>query len=212
MEKIRKDKYCLKGEYYEALETVNTRLGFAVPRSFRREVYNDLLELFFRNQSIGKSLNNVLGKEIDNFIDELIETYYLTLGKGKLINYFLQKGFLYAIICMTFYIANSSFMGSNVVDYSFAAVIMGSVGFIGGIINVYANYKYLYKFKGYKKHLMQVFLSIAPLYFVIFADQIVFNFSKNILISKNTVILITIIEVIIYLILVMRFKYKGKRE
>ena len=77
MERIRKDKYCLKGEYYEALETINSRLGFVVPKSFRKEVYIDLLELLFRNQRLGKPLNKALGKSLDDFIDELVETYYM---------------------------------------------------------------------------------------------------------------------------------------
>ena len=107
-------------------------------------IYNELNDFAMNGGKVFRDARDLTSElcempyeEVDNFIDELIETYYLTLGKGKLINYFLQKGFLYAIIYMTFYIANSSFMGSNVVDYSFAAVIMGSVGFIGGIIFIF---------------------------------------------------------------------------
>ena len=51
MERIRKDKYCLKGEYYEALETINSRLGFVVPKSFRKEVYIDFQKSKIRKTS-----------------------------------------------------------------------------------------------------------------------------------------------------------------
>lgn len=212
MERIRKDKYCLKGEYYEALETINSRLGFVVPKSFRKEVYIDLLELLFRNQRLGKPLNKALGKSLDDFIDELVETYYLTLGKGKFINYFLQNGFLCSFSCIMFYIINSSFNGSNVLSYSFATLIMGMIGFLGGIIHVYTNYKCLYKFTGYKKHLFQVFFMLWPLYFVIFGDNYIFNLTKNIIITKNVVLGIIIVEAIIYLVLVLLFRYEGKRD
>ena len=212
MERIRKDKYCLKGEYYEALETINSRLGFVVPKSFRKEVYIDLLELLFRNQRLGKPLNKALGKSLDDFIDELVETYYLTLGKGKFINYFLQNGFLCSFSCIMFYIINSSFNGSNVLPYSFATLIMGMIGFLGGIIHVYTNYKCLYKFTGYKKHLFQVFFMLWPWYFVIFGDKYIFNLTKNIIITKNVVLGIIIVEAIIYLVLVLSFRYEGKRD
>ena len=111
-----------------------------------------------------------------------------------------------------FYIINSSFNGSNVLPYSFATLIMGMIGFLGGIIHVYTNYKCLYKFTGYKKHLFQVFFMLWPLYFVIFGDNYIFNLTKNIIITKNVVLGIIIVEAIIYLVLVLSFRYEGKRD
>lgn len=212
MSEIRKDKYCLKGEYYKALEIVNYRLSYMVPRSFRKEVYNDLLEIFFRNQNQCKPLNNALGKSLDDFIDELLETYYLTLPKRKLINYLLQNGFLYSLLCIINYIVIANNSEGSILPYSFAAIIMGGVGFLGGITSIYANYKSLYKFSGYKKDLFKSFLTLWPIFFVVFTDKYIFNITKNIYISKNTIFTIIFLELIIYLALVLLFKNRRKRE
>lgn len=51
-----------------------------------------------------------------------------------------------------------------------------------------------------------------PLYFVIFGDNYIFNLTKNIIITKNVVLGIIIVEAIIYLVLVLSFRYEGKRD
>lgn len=83
----RKDKYCLKGEFYEALDEVNRNLQGIVPNHFRKEVYSDLIDVFYRNQSQSKSFSEAMGCSLDDFIAYIVGDYYSTLGRGKYINH-----------------------------------------------------------------------------------------------------------------------------
>ena len=203
----RKDKYCLKGEFYEALEIVNMNLGGVVPNSFRKEVYSDLIDVFYRNQSDNKSFSDAMGCSLDDFIADIVDTYYSTLGGGEYINNLFQNAFLLSLLCEIFYIVNSLVVGESGA-LSFATIIIGTIGFISGLICFYCNYKIVYKLKGWNRRLFKTFLILAPLYVVILFQDSIYNLTKHILISKKLVLGIIILEAIIYIVLIFRNRFK----
>lgn len=72
------------------------------PRDFQKEVLNDLLELFLRNQNQGKKFNEVVNSDIDSFIKEIIEAYVLNMTKKEVILSSLKIGLIVAIVFTIF--------------------------------------------------------------------------------------------------------------
>ncbi|MGH4122734.1 MAG: hypothetical protein ACREV6_07380 [Clostridium sp.] len=207
----RKEKYCLKGEYYEALEVINSKLMQVVPNLFRNEVYSDLIDLFYRNQSQGKSFSEAIGSSIDDFVAEIVDTYYSTLSIRKWIGHLFQNALLLSLICTFFYIVNSLVTRSSVA-LSFATIIISAIGFISGLICFYCNYKIVYKLKGWTRSLVQLFLQLTPMYIVIFGGELIYNLTQDIVVSKKLIMGMIILQILLYVVLKLSYRFNGKRE
>ena len=160
------NKYCLKGEYYEALEVINIRLKYSVSTSFRKEVLLDLIDLFYRNQELGNTLSETIGGSLDNFISEILDSYYSTLGTKKFLNYLFQNGLLVSIISALFYIGESK-IGNNAEPIAFATILCAIGGFIMGVSSDYVAYKLLYKKSSTFVNLVQTLFSLIPIEIII---------------------------------------------
>lgn len=209
MKKI--DKYCLKGEYYDAFEKIDYRLQFMVPRSFRKEVDADLLDLFYRNQNMGNNLKEAIGVSVDSFIRDILESYYSTLGTRRFLNYFFQQAFLGAMLASFFYIMNSWILG-NTEPISSATIFSGIIGFIMGAVAYYLSHKFLYKKSVNLGQFLQMMLLLMPMYIMNFFHEKVYEITKGINISYFVVIVFLIIEIVGYIALVFSYKLKEKSD
>lgn len=207
----RKDKYCLKGEYYSTLEEINVRLRFSIPNFFRKEVYLDLIDLFYRNQSMGKPISQVLIGGIDKFVADITESFYSTLSIGMLIRYLFRSAILFSLCTESLYIINSIVVKSSKA-ISFAVIIIGIIGFVLGILNFYCNYALVYKFQGVKRKVIQIVLILTPIYMVNFFGELIYDLTKDIIISEKVIILIILVQIAIYTLDIFSKKIRRKSE
>lgn len=207
----RKDKYCLKGEYYSVLEEVDVRLRYCIPSFFRKEVYSDLIDLFYRNQSLGKPISQVLVGGVDKFVDDIVDSFYSTLSKRKFMKYLVANAILFSIVTEVLYIVNSIVTKSSKA-ISFAVIVVGIIGFIFGILYFICNYTLAYKKSGLKKKIVQLIFILTPIYIVTLFGDLIYYLTKNSMFSKKLVISIMIVQFIIYTSIILTERIKRKSE
>lgn len=199
MNSVRKDKYCLKGEYYETLEVINSRISTYISRSFKKELCGDILELLYRNQVMGKPIKDVLGGDVNSFISSILETYFSTMSKKKIIIYVLKYALLYSILCSLYPIAIYYIGIGNINIYSLSTIMCSIFGFVSGMVIGISKFK-VYKIENEKRYLLETIVEIIPFLTIIISDGLQFNILANYDISNYIIILIIILEVLLYFI------------
>lgn len=73
MENSKVNKYSLRGEYYIAMDRIEDILGKQlIKKRDCKEIKEDLLEMFYRNQTNNIPINMVIGDDLEEFISDII--------------------------------------------------------------------------------------------------------------------------------------------
>lgn len=193
---VSKDKYCLYGEYFDAYEKINIKLMWRIPRNFKKIVCEDSLEMLYRNQECNKSVQKALGCSIDEFVDNIINSYYSTCKKRKIMEFLLKNSILISLVSLLFAILDTNFI------INIYVLVWTLLGFLIGLIwNVIA-------FNSKKKIQIMWGLDIVIFLNLIF-HKLIYKVIPNIKLPNIFGISIVLALILIYIILV---EISNKRE
>lgn len=92
-------KVQLNNDYTNGLKKIKKGLDLNLfPRNFQKEVLNDLLEVFLRNQAQGKKFSEVVDHDVNSFIKDIIEAYVLNMTKKEIGLNSLKIGLIVSIV------------------------------------------------------------------------------------------------------------------
>ena len=127
---MKLDMYALKDDYYIGFNTIKRKLGYQLVEShIEKEVTSDIYEMLLRNQSNGKKFNEVIGGDINTFVDSIIESYYSTVSKTKFIVTMIKNGVLFSMLALVFSLFQNE-PTISVLLYSLIGFFLGSLIYI----------------------------------------------------------------------------------
>lgn len=195
---IKKDKYCLKGAYYELLEKINFNLIGIIPNRYRKEVYKDLLDLFFRMQGSRKSPEEAIGKSFDDFINEIVASYYDNIEIRDKFFQIVNNALLNSLFCMMTFIISID----NINDFFTSGLLFYSViGVIWGIIVFIIQKNVLKRVRETARSIIKTALILLPMYFVFLSYSFVLKLLQSLYIESNIIKGIFILQIIMFIII-----------
>lgn len=162
MENSKVNKYSLRGEYYIAMDRIEDILGKQlIKKRDCKEIKEDLLEMFYRNQTNNIPINMVIGDDLEEFISDIIKSYFSSFSWRKWIFNSIKSSFIAMIIIILF---NKFILGF------FDISILGIVLFftIIGIIEPLVNYFIVVKVKSEFGRNVAYFISMISVFVLIF--------------------------------------------
>lgn len=187
---MKLDMYALKGDYYTGFKAIKGKLGYQLVEShIEKEVINDIYEMLLRNQNNGKKFNEVIGGDINTFVDSVIESYYSTVSKTKFIVTMIKMGILFSIFGLVGPLLQNS-PTRSIFLYSLIGFFLGSLIYI-----------LIYKVK---KSFINPILLIMIMLFAFWDYRAVEVFNKSSVflateVSYGLIICIAVIELIVFL-------------
>lgn len=128
-----RDKYCLKGKYFETYQKINNKLMWYLPRKFKQKILNNIINKLYTYQSNDKNISEISNDKINAYVNNTIESYYGTSINKKVLQYILKNSLLLMILIITI----------NIFDNNIFTIFMGIFAFVVGFISSI----YLYKSK-----------------------------------------------------------------
>lgn len=123
---LKKDYTYLKGDYFEGFSKISNTLNSGIiQKSFKKEVEEDILELFIRNQDNNKDFNEVVGGDIDGFIRSIVDVYLdETPIKTKVLDSLACGLIVGGVFLVMDMITHERFTSANITLYGAVTVIV----------------------------------------------------------------------------------------
>lgn len=188
MEKnLKKDSSYLQGEYSDGYDKISSTLKSGVIQSsFKKEVEEDILEMFLRNQNNNVDFDEVVGGDLEGFIREIIDVYLdETPTKTKVLNS-ISYGLIVAAV----------FLGLETITYgkaTMAYIALSGIAVIMVSAVVLLSYKISKKFNPKSTTFIAAVMGFSLSYISDFICKKVVFFNSLLKYEINTIIVMVII-------------------
>lgn len=188
MEKnLKKDSSYLQGEYSDGYDKISSTLKSGVIQSsFRKEVEEDILEMFLRNQNNNVDFDEVVGGDLEGFIRDIIDVYLdETPTKTKVLNS-ISYGLIVAAV----------FLGLETITYgkaTMAYIALSGIAVIMVSAVVLLSYKISKKFNPKSTTFIAAVMGFSLSYISDFICKKVVFFNSLLKYEINTIIVMVII-------------------
>lgn len=188
MEKnLKKDSSYLQGEYFDGYNKISSTLKSGVIQSsFIKEVEEDILEMFLRNQNNNVDFDEVVGGDLEGFIRDIIDVYLdETPTKTKVLNS-ISYGLIVAAV----------FLGLETITYgkaTMAYIALSGIAVIMVSAVVLLSYKISKKFNPKSTTFIAAVMGFSLSYISDFICKKVVFFNSLLKYEINTIIVMVII-------------------
>lgn len=188
MEKnLKKDSSYLQGEYSDGYDKISSTLKSGVIQSsFKKEVEEDILEMFLRNQNNNVDFDEVVGGDLEGFIRDIIDVYLdETPTKTKVLNS-ISYGLIVAAV----------FLGLETITYgkaTMAYIALSGIAVIMVSAVVLLSYKISKKFNPKSTTFIAAVMGFSLSYISDFICKKVVFFNSLLKYEINTIIVMVII-------------------
>lgn len=190
------DKYSLSGDYFIAMDRVEDILRKQlIKREDRINIERDLFYIFKKGQNEKIKLDKLIGGDLEEFITEVVKSYFLNFSWKEWIFRSLETGLLTATM---FSVLSLLLLGEN------SAIFLNFIFMIIGIVEPIFNYFVVIKLKGeYLKNI------VSFMFWIVLAIGFMFLVGTDFYWDGFQVTAgFVLVEFILYLIILFRNRFK----